>query len=150
MNIIIKRTCLCLLVFTGLVLSPASGQSGMIEPSRSLENAAQPKAKLTVLSEPSGFDIVLDGQSMGKTPTFLIDVQPGIHRLKVNNLETTIRVEAGKTLQISLYKGKFIKVPAAAKQPEEKITPYEKKSVRPKPSPAPVEQRPEDGLTPIE
>jgi len=150
MNIIIKMTCLGLLVFSGLAFSPPRAQSAMIEPSRTLGDAAEPQSKLTVLSEPAGFDIVLDGQLMGKTPMFLIDLQPGTHSLKVKNMETTIRVEAGKTLQISLYKGNFLIIPAAAKQPQEKTTPDEKKSAKPKPSPAPVYQRPEDGLTPME
>jgi len=145
LNVILNTICLGLLVFF-----PAAAHGGMIEPTRSLGDAAGPQAKLTVLSEPAGLDVILNGQSMGKTPLFLIDLPPGAHRLKVNNQQTTIRLEAGKTLQISLYRGKFIKIPAAAKQSPEAIKPPAQKSAPPSPSALPAEQGPEDGLTPME
>ena len=150
MGPILKMICLCMVVFNCLAFVPTNIQAGMIEPSRTLGNAAEPHGRLTVLSEPSGLEVILDGNSMGQTPIFLIEVQPGPHPLTINNLKTTILVEAGKTLQISLYKGKFIEIPVAATKPAATIKTPKQKPAKAKPSAPPAEQRPADGLTPME
>jgi hypothetical protein len=41
---------------------------------------------------------------IGRTPAFLKNVKPGIHRLRVKDSETEIYHEPGGTLQINLSK----------------------------------------------
>ena len=102
-----------------IVISPAL-PAELIEPSRSLGGEQQPTAgRLTVLSEPPGLKITLDGDSLGKTPTFMVEVQEGIHTLRVKDSETDIYVKPGKTLKISLHKDEFILIPVKEKQVEE-------------------------------
>jgi hypothetical protein len=59
--------------------------------------------RLTVLSEPPGLKITLDGNGMEKTPASLVEVDAGIHALHVKNSKIQIYIELGKTLKISLY-----------------------------------------------
>jgi hypothetical protein len=102
-----------------LAFSPLSA-SELIEPSRSLGGEQQPTTgRLTVLSEPPGLKITLDGDSLGKTPTFMVEVEEGIHTLRVKESETDIYVKPGETLKISLHKGEFILIPVKEKPAEE-------------------------------
>ena len=90
----------------------------LIGPTRTLEGEQQTTGRLTVLSEPPGLEITLNGNSLGKTPAFLVEVESGIHSLRVENSETDILIEPGKILKISLYKDKFIFIPVAEKMAE--------------------------------
>lgn len=102
-----------------IVISPAV-PAELIEPSRSLGGEQQPTTgRLSVLSEPPGLKITLDGDSLGKTPTFMVEVQEGIHTLRVKESETDIYIKPGKTLKISLHKDEFILIPVKEKQVEE-------------------------------
>jgi hypothetical protein len=96
--------------------SPISSAE-LIEPTRALGEEEKGPGRLTVLSEPPGLKITLDGNNLGKTPVFLVEVDEGIHTLHVKNSKTQIYIEPGKTLKISLHKGKFILIPVA----EEKV-----------------------------
>ena len=106
-----------------IVISPAVSAE-LIEPSRTLEGESQPTSgRLTVLSEPPGLKITLDGDSLGETPAFLVEIPEGVHSLRVKDSQTDIYVEAGKTLKISLHKGEFILIPVKEKPVEEQTVP---------------------------
>ena len=104
-------------VFLLLLMAHLSPASDLIEPSRTLKSAANEPGNLAILSEPPDLNVTLDKTLIGKTPIFLEDVKPGTYQLKVKDSETTIYVEPGKTLQISLFKGQFINIPAKEKEP---------------------------------
>ena len=60
-------------------------------------------------------------------------------------------IEPSRTLEDATEpKGKFIEIPVPEKKPEAKIKPHEQKPATVKPSAQPTEQRPGDGLTPME
>ena len=94
-------------LFVNIPLSPAE----LIEPTQTLKGEQETKGRLTVLSEPPGLKITLDGDSIGKTPVFMVEVDSGIHTLRVKDSETDILVEPGKTVKISLFKNEFILIP---------------------------------------
>ena len=114
-------------VFLLLLITGLSPASDLIEPSRSLQNAANAPGNLAVLSEPPNLDVTLDKALIGKTPIFLKNVKSGTYRLRVKDSETTIYVEPGATLQISLFKGEFVNIPAKEKEPVEQQALQEKK-----------------------
>lgn len=89
--------------------APSAGE--LIEPTRTLDDAGKAEGKLLVFSEPPGLPVSLDGLSIGKTPTSIEEVNPGIHDLQVETRETRITIEPGKTLAISLFKGYFVRIP---------------------------------------
>ena len=72
--------------------------------------------KLSVFSEPPGFDVFLNKSKIGKTPILSVEVTPGIHNLKVENSETEIYLKPGQSLRLSLFKGTFIEVKEQAKE----------------------------------
>jgi hypothetical protein len=100
-----------------LILADLSPASDLIEPTRTLQSASNVTGSLTILSEPPNLEVALDNKPMGKTPVFLDKVTSGIHTLRVHDSETTIDVKPDATLQISLFKGKFINVPVEEKKP---------------------------------
>jgi hypothetical protein len=55
-------------------------------------------------------------------------VKSGIHRLQVKDSETKIDVAPGATFQISLFKGEFIQIPPAEKEPPAQQVPGENKA----------------------
>ena len=114
-------------VFLLLLIADLSAASDLIEPSRTLKSAANEPGNLAILSEPPDLNVTLDKTLIGKTPIFLEDVKPGTYQLKVKDSETTIYVEPGKTLQISLFKGQFINIQAKEKEPVEPQASQEKK-----------------------
>jgi hypothetical protein len=122
--------------------------SELIKPTRTLDSTGEKLGKLSVFSEPPGLEVTLEGSIIGKTPIFLDDVKPGSHRLQIKNSETDIVIEPGKTLQISLYKDKFILIPAAdeksPKQPESVETNLTKSK------PLPPKSNAQKELSPIE
>jgi hypothetical protein len=96
----------CLLVY----VSPTTGE--LIEPTQTLDGEQQPTTgRLTILSEPPGQKITLDGKSLGKTPTFLVEIEAGVHTLRVTDSETDVYVGPGKTLKVSLFKNEFVFIP---------------------------------------
>jgi hypothetical protein len=100
-----------------LLLADLSPATDLIEPTRTLQGTKNATGSLTILSEPPNLDVALDGKPMGKTPVFLDKVTSGIHTLRVNNSETTIDVKPDATIQISLFRGKFINIPVEEKKP---------------------------------
>lgn len=95
----------------------------LIEPTRTLKE--KPEARLTVLSEPPGMKVTLDGNKIGKTPVWSKEVKPGEYTLEVNKSETKIYVESGKTFRISLFKGTFVTIPEKEeRQMEQLVQPY--------------------------
>ena len=84
----------------------------LIEPTQTLEGEKQPTTgRLTILSEQPGQKITLDGKLLGKTPTFLVEIEAGVHTLRVTDSEMDIYVEPRKTVKISLHKNEFILIP---------------------------------------
>ncbi len=132
-----------------LVYSPA-WSSELIKPTRALDSTGEKLGKLTVFSEPPGLEVTLEGTIIGKTPIFLDEVKPGSHRLRVKNSETDIIIEPGKTLQISLYKDKFIRIPATDKIPPKKSETDETDLTRSKPPSPPTEGKRPKELSPME
>lgn len=115
-----KLMLLVIMVSLNLIVISPAVPAELIEPSRSLGGEQQPTTgRLSVLSEPPGLKITLDGDSLGKTPTFMVEVEEGIHTLRVKESETDIYVKPGKTLKISLHKGEFILIPVKEKPVEE-------------------------------
>ncbi|MGB5745966.1 MAG: PEGA domain-containing protein [Desulfobacterales bacterium] len=122
----------------------------MIRPTRALDSTGEKLGKLSVFSEPPGLEVALEGTLIGKTPIFVDEVKPGSHRLRIKNSETDITIEPGKTLQISLYKDKFILIPAADKKPPKQPEPVETDLTKSKPPPPPAEEQRLRELSPIE
>ena len=81
----------CVFVFVLVCAAPSNTE--LIEPTRSLEGAEVTTGRLTVLSEPPGLEIILDGNRVGKTPAFLVEVESGIHKLQVKSSEMDIYIE---------------------------------------------------------
>jgi len=118
------RSCNILILFALCVLvnlffNTLATSAELIEPSRTLEAEPETTGRLTVLSEPPGLKITLDGDSLGKTPAFMVEVQEGVHTLRVKDSQTDIYVKPGKTLKISLHKDEFILIPVKEKPVEE-------------------------------
>lgn len=109
--------------FTVLSVYLPISHAELIEPTQTLDGKQEPKGRLTVLSEPPGLKIILDGHDMGNTPAFLLEVDEGIHTLQVRDSETEIYITSGKTLKLSLHKEKFIFIPVAEKEVERQSGP---------------------------
>ena len=105
-----KQAGLLVLLLSFLFLvAPVCLGGELIAPTRTLRGAKEPPGRVSVFSEPVGLDAFLDGSKIGKTPVWLKSVEPGLHVLKVKDSETEIHVLPGKTLQVTLFKGSFIK-----------------------------------------
>jgi hypothetical protein len=121
-----------------------------IAPTRTLQGEKEQPGKLAVFSEPPGLEVTLNGAGLGKTPLSLDGVMPGTHRLRVKNSETDITIEPGKTLQISLYKDKFILIPKTAKTPPQPPETVETNRTGSGPPPPPAQEQGPEELSPIE
>jgi hypothetical protein len=114
-----QLTASAVLVLVGLLVSVSPTAGELIEPTQTLEGKQQPTTgRLTILSEPPGQKIALDGKSLGKTPTFLLEIEAGVHTLRVTDSETDIYVEPGKTLKVSLFRNEFVFIPLKEKEAE--------------------------------
>ena len=121
----------------------------LIPPSRTLQGPHETPAQLTVLSEPPGLKVFLDGLRIGKTPVRRWQVKAGSYTLRVKDSETQIEAGPGEELKISLFKGSFIHIPktetASDQQPG-----LEQEEIEATKTPEPArEDRPRD-LTPWE
>ena len=114
-------------VFVYALAYPLCTTAELIEPTRTLQSTSNAPFILTILSEPPGLDVMLDGSHIGKTPIFLKRLESGIHKLRIHESEVEIYVDPTITLQISLFKGEFIKIPVAEKEPLKPKVPKEKK-----------------------
>ena len=96
--------------------------SGLIEPTRTQEPIDEKSGTLSVLSEPPGLDVSLDGAGIGKPPIISKVLGSGIYILRGKGEKTEIYITPGKNLRVGLYKGSFIEFPAEknAVRPQEK------------------------------
>jgi len=83
----------------------------LLAPTRGLQDAGKEWGNLTVLSEPPGLEVFLDGSKIGDTPLWQEKIDPGFHKLRVKDSETNLIIKDGKTLQIGLFKGSFVTLP---------------------------------------
>jgi len=140
-------------VLAGLLLSAAHvARAGeLIEPTQSLGGAVEQEGRLVVFSEPPGLPATLDGSSLGATPTAIIEVKAGVHHLEVASSKTDVKIDPGQTMQISLYKGSFIRIPVpeqpAVQPPEQRAVPATKAGPAPTTSGEPPSP---PALSPIE
>jgi hypothetical protein len=133
--------------FLLLFIADLSLAADLIEPSRTLQGSPAAEGNLSVGSEPPGLNVTLDDKLIGKTPIFLDNVKSGIHQLQVKDSETKIYIEPGATFQISLFRGEFVKIPSAEKEPSEQQALKENKAAEThniQPSP---EKEPKNNLT---
>jgi hypothetical protein len=140
MKITFKLIFFVTLVYVSQFVSISPTSAELIEPTRNLGGETEAMSRLTVLSEPPGLKVVLDGNSLGKTPAFLVEVKPGLHVLKVQDAETEIFLEPGKVLKISLFKDEFVQIPVDAEKlvekpekPEQKEKPFAPETAKPSP-----------------
>jgi hypothetical protein len=119
----------------------------LIEPTRSLKDAEDLPGRLTVLSEPPGLEVALDGTIIGKTPFWMEEVKPGAHSLRIKGKETEIYVNPGKTLKISLFKGSFIIVPEQEKEVKKRRESTEEDKTEPARRMTPAKEPQDEGLT---
>ncbi len=122
----------------------------LIEPTRTLDGSGKSEGKLAVFSEPPALLASLDGVSLGKTPTALHGVKPGIHQLRVATSETAIIIEPGQTMIISLYKGSFIKMPEPAEESAKPLATEVTSTPESEPSPAPSDEIELPTLDPVQ
>ena len=94
----------------------------LIEPTRSLQGAAEEKGLLKVLSEPPGLEVHVDGRLIGETPIFSASLPSGAHVLRIQDAEIDICLAPGKATTISWFKGRFIAIPETPK-PSPEISP---------------------------
>jgi hypothetical protein len=97
--------------FLFLLMDPITVASDLIEPTRTLSSPAENTVELSVFSEPAGLDVDLDGVSIGKTPVVGLKVEPGSHVIRLQDVETEINAEPGKSIKLSWFKGAFIHIP---------------------------------------
>lgn len=135
-------------LFSLLVASLVCHGGELIPPSQTLRGPRQILTKLTVLSEPPGLKVFLDGSEIGKTPVRR-QVKAGSYTLRVKDSETEIEAEAGEEVKISLFKGSFIPIPkterAAEKQPG-----LEQEEIEAQKTPEPSQEQRTTDLTPWE
>jgi hypothetical protein len=120
----------------------------LIPPTRTLESYWIAPGRVTVVSEPPGLEVFLDGSKLGETPVWLRQVDPGLRKLQILQAQTDIFVQPGKTLQVTLFKGSFIIIPEEDKKAE-KLRGLGKKKPAGARKRAETDQRQEEkGLTP--
>jgi hypothetical protein len=98
-----------LVVFVGVSIT--LGGEDLIPPTRTLEGRVALTGRLRVVSEPPELEVFLDGVEIGQTPVWLNEVKQGFHKLQVQESETDVFVEPGRTVTVSYFKGSFIDVP---------------------------------------
>ena len=120
MGVLFKLMVYVVTVLVSLLAFSSLSATELIEPTQTLGGKPkQTTGRLTVLSEPPGLKISLDGDSLGETPAFMVEVQEGVHTLRVKDSQTDIYVQPGKTVKISLHKNEFILIPVKEKPVEE-------------------------------
>ena len=144
MKIIFKLIFFVAVVCVSQFVFLSSASAELIEPTRNFGEKTEMTSRLTILSEPPGLKISLDGKGLGKTPAFMLEVKPGIHELRVKDSETEIYLEPGKTLKISLFKNEFVQIQVESKVAEKQQSDLEQQkqvSVPPAVQPSPAEVR---------
>lgn len=133
-----------------LFVTPVCLGDELIAPTRTLHGTEEATGRVSVFSETVGLDAFLDGSNIGKTPVWLKNVEPGLHTLKVKDSETQIHVQPGKTLQVSLFKGSFIRTVKEEKKVEKQAGPEEEKLTERRKAVEPPKEERERDLTPWE
>ena len=141
MKIIFKLIFFVVVVYISQFVFLSSVSADLIEPTRNFGEKTETTSRLTILSEPPGLKVSLDGKGLGKTPAFMLEVEPVIHTLRVKDSETKIYPEPGKTLIISLFKNEFVQIPVEIKTPEQPPELEKQKEVS---APEPVKPTPEE------
>jgi len=118
-----------------------SASAELVEPTRIFGEQAETTSRLTILSEPPGLKISLDGKGLGKTPAFMLEVKPGIYNLRIKNSEIEIYLKPGETFKISLFKNEFVQIPVEVKTPEHKLELEQQRDIS---APEPVKPTPEE------
>jgi len=144
MKIIFKLVFLVAVVYVSRFVFLSSASAELIEPTHNFGEQAETTSRLTILSEPPGLKVSLDGKGLGKTPAFMLEVNPGIHELRIKDSETEIYLEPGKTLKISLFKNEFIQIPVGVKTSEQPPELEQQKEVS---APEPIKPTPEEVRT---
>ncbi len=102
-----------------VVLPVSLWAQDLIPPSRALGNPSGRMGKLTVVSEPPGLEVFLDGLELGRTPVWLKNVRAGDHKLMVGGLQADIYVGAGDTKTVSAFQNSLIEAPQQAQAPKQ-------------------------------
>ncbi len=139
-----KTISLSALLVLFFAVSISFGGEDLIAPTRTLEGREELPGRLTVVSEPPGLKVFLDGAEIGETPVWLNEVKPGSHTLRVKRSETEVFVEPGKTVTLSYFKGSFIDVPEKKEVAREPAPEPEKVTERRKVTKPPEEEKPQD------
>ena len=148
MRIVFKKISLSAVFVLFLGVPLGLGGEDLIAPTRTLEGPGELPGRLTVVSEPPGLKVFLDGAEIGETPVWLNEVKPGSHKLRVRRSETEVFVEPGKKVTLSYFKGSFIVLPEEKETTREPAPESEKLAERRKEM-KPAEEEPRD-LTPWE
>ena len=90
----------------------------LIEPTRTPLSAERNSGRISVLSEPPGLDVFLDNSKIGQTPISSVEVNAGIHKLRVKDSEAEIFIKPDTSLELTLYKGSFIEIPKKEEEGE--------------------------------
>lgn len=98
--------CVCIGMFIAF-----SASAQLIEPTRTLASDTTTKSTLTVLSEPPGLPVMLDGKMLGATPVFNARLDAGTHLLQVDDNQTPLDLAANTSVRIALFKGAYIEMP---------------------------------------
>ena len=144
MKIIFKLIFFVVVVYISQFVFFSSVSADLIEPTRNFGEKTETTSRLTILSEPPGLKVSLDDKGLGKTPAFLLEAKPGIHKLRIKDSETEIYLEPGKTLKISLFKNEFVQIQVESKVVEKQQPDLEQQkqvSVPPAVQPSPAEVR---------
>lgn len=107
------------MVFLLVAITSKSGE--LIEPTRTLQSSKVANGRISVYSEPTGFDVFLDNANIGKTPIVSLDIEPGSHDLKIKDSKKEIFIVPGKSLRLSLYKENFIEIPEKEREIPQKL-----------------------------
>ena len=94
-----------------LVLYQSVSTAELIEPTRFLDGQRRQHGQLSVFSEPPEIKVLFDGAQTWTTPVMNFRVEPGTHRLKVENSEIEFYLAPGQSLRLSYFKGEFIRIP---------------------------------------
>ena len=82
----------------------------LIPPTRTFQKTGKGLGKLTISSDPPGLEVLLDGMAVGKTPVWIRQLKPGVHRVRIKDLEKDICVEPHRTSLVTLSKGSLVSI----------------------------------------
>jgi len=108
MNRYLKEICVSIVFALVLGATFTFAAEELIPPTRTLEGRVELPGSLTVVSEPPGLEVSLDGSSIGRTPVWLKEVKPGPHTVRIGREKTEVHVQPGKKMALSFFKDSFI------------------------------------------